>query len=172
MKPRFGTRAYVKTLRKLAKMPPVESIVAKPTNVGYQGKRNQWIGYNEFEENHTNDKRDYYRKEYLKSDHWRALKKRKLSVNNNCERCQSKKSLDVHHLDYKNLYDVELTDLETLCRKCHLKEHPPESLYEKLCRHERRKIENDNESWIPNLNPKGWITFKQFKTIDFVFNTA
>ena len=31
--------------------------------------------------------------------------------------------LDVHHVDYKNLFDVETGDLKTLCRPCHKKYH-------------------------------------------------
>lgn len=71
----------------------------------------------------VNDKRAYYREEYLKSDHWKELKVRKLVVNPTCEICNSKKFLDVHHLDYKNLYDVLLTDLQTLCRRHHAEQH-------------------------------------------------
>lgn len=77
----------------------------------------------EFPDNHVNNRRDYYRKEYLKSEHWRNLRKEKLAVNPACERCGYNKRLDVHHKDYKNLYDVTTGDLETLCRKCHDAEH-------------------------------------------------
>ena len=66
---------------------------------------------------------DYYWNVYLKSDHWKNLKKEKLLVNPNCEECDTDRYLDIHHINYKNLYDVALEDLKTLCRKCHSKEH-------------------------------------------------
>ncbi len=68
---------------------------------------------------YCNDNRDYYRKVYLKSQHWNDLKKEKLKLSPICEVCGSKRSLDVHHEEYRNLYDVLLVDLKTLCRKCH-----------------------------------------------------
>lgn len=71
-----------------------------------------------------NDKRWYYRNVYLKSDHWKALKLAKLTVNPICQECGSEKNLDVHHLAYKELYNVLLWDLKILCRPCHTKKHP------------------------------------------------
>lgn len=72
------------------------------------------------------DKRRYYRTEYLKSDHWKELRKKKITECPKCDKCPATKYLDVHHLNYKNLFDVELTDLQVLCRKCHVKEHAEE----------------------------------------------
>lgn len=69
------------------------------------------------------DKRYYYRNVYLLSEHWKKLKKNKLKESPICEICGASKNLDVHHLRYKNLYDVELKDLQTLCRKHHTNEH-------------------------------------------------
>ncbi len=37
--------------------------------------------------------------------------------------CGTRKRLDVHHLNYKNIHDVTVDDLQVLCRKCHNKEH-------------------------------------------------
>jgi 5-methylcytosine-specific restriction endonuclease McrA len=71
----------------------------------------------------VSDRRRYYREEYLKSEHWAELKAAKLVVNSSCERCVSPQNLDVHHLRYRSLYDVLLTDLMTLCRRCHDQEH-------------------------------------------------
>lgn len=67
--------------------------------------------------------RDFYRNVYLKSNHWFDLKNSKLKESNCCAFCLSTKKLDVHHLNYKNLYDVELNDLLVVCRACHLKLH-------------------------------------------------
>lgn len=71
----------------------------------------------------TNDHRDWYRNVYLLSEHWKSLRKSKLSANPTCELCPSKDTPDVHHLRYKNLFDVEVSDLMTLCRSCHDQEH-------------------------------------------------
>jgi len=72
---------------------------------------------------HVTDKREYYRKEYLRSDHWVNLRAAKLAKTKQCERCSSQVKLDVHHKVYRSLYDVTLEDLETLCRKCHHEHH-------------------------------------------------
>jgi 5-methylcytosine-specific restriction endonuclease McrA len=63
--------------------------------------------------------RTFYREIYLKSDHWKFLREEKLKQNPNCEKCQSTICIDVHHLQYRGLYDVKISDLQTLCRKCH-----------------------------------------------------
>lgn len=71
----------------------------------------------------VNDKRIYYREEYLKSEHWKKLRNDKLILNPVCERCGNKQRTEPHHLRYKNLFDVTIEDLMTLCRKCHYLEH-------------------------------------------------
>jgi 5-methylcytosine-specific restriction endonuclease McrA len=67
-------------------------------------------------------KQDY--KKYLKSASWR-LKKQELFniVGRNCEKCGSKKNIEVHHLHYKNIFKEKIEDLKVLCDKCHKKEH-------------------------------------------------
>jgi 5-methylcytosine-specific restriction endonuclease McrA len=67
--------------------------------------------------------RQFYREYYLKSDHWKVLRQQKLTLNPVCEECGSNRGVEPHHLNYKNLYDVDLSDLKTLCRKCHTKVH-------------------------------------------------
>jgi hypothetical protein len=94
------------------------------------------------------DKREYYREIYLKSDHWKQLKAKKLLANPLCERCGSNKFLDVHHLDYKNLYDVLLTDLETLCRHCHHEDH--ERAREEKRIEESKKVRHKKRSQSKN----------------------
>ena len=73
--------------------------------------------------NNTTDNREWYRTVYLRSEHWRNLKSRKLAARPFCERCNKSNHLDVHHIRYKHIFDVELWDLLTLCRKCHTEEH-------------------------------------------------
>ena len=61
---------------------------------------------------------------YLKSKHWKKLRLRKLqSVSFHCQHCGEigkEKNNDVHHEQYKNLIDVELSDLIVLCQHCHM----------------------------------------------------
>lgn len=62
--------------------------------------------------------------EYLRSDHWKNLRRKKYSTGNaRCSICGSKDSLEVHHLNYKNLYDVTTSDLRILCHDCHFTAH-------------------------------------------------
>ena len=65
----------------------------------------------------------YYRNIYLQSEHWKNLRKEKLEKNSVCEKCGSTLSLDIHHKEYGQLFNVTIKDLQTLCRVCHNKEH-------------------------------------------------
>lgn len=67
--------------------------------------------------------REYYRNVYLKTDHWKKLRQQKLLTNPVCEECGSANRVEPHHINYKSLYNVDLTDLKTLCRVCHTKIH-------------------------------------------------
>lgn len=66
--------------------------------------------------------REWYRWRYLKSDHWKELRKRKLRANPTCQRCPQP-AIQVHHLRYKSIFDVTLDDLESVCVGCHGREH-------------------------------------------------
>ena len=62
--------------------------------------------------------------QYLKSEHWRTLsRQRKEMDNHQCAQCFSREKLEVHHRVYRNLYDVQLKDIITLCQKCHARAH-------------------------------------------------
>lgn len=67
--------------------------------------------------------REYYQNVYLKSEHWKVLRREKLKLNHVCEKCGAKRYVEPHHLKYRNLYDVTVCDLLSLCRKCHREEH-------------------------------------------------
>ena len=58
---------------------------------------------------------------YLESNDWRKL--RNLKTNTFCAICASSGQLDTHHLNYKNLSDVDTSDLRRLCRRCHFLTH-------------------------------------------------
>jgi hypothetical protein len=84
----------------------------------------------------TTDNREWYRTVYLSSEHWKNLRRRKLAAQPSCEMCgrygAHHSYLDVHHVNYRNIFDVELTDLLTVCRRCHKQIHL-------MVRPERRK---------------------------------
>lgn len=70
-------------------------------------------------------KRKWYRRIYLKSLHWKRLKIRFFFFlgQKKCFMCGSVKRIQVHHLNYRSIYDVRLSDLQALCKRCHKKEH-------------------------------------------------
>ncbi len=62
--------------------------------------------------------------EYLQTDHWKEIRKKKLGKAwYKCEKCQSKKDLHVHHITYARRGEERMSDLEVLCKDCHEKAH-------------------------------------------------
>lgn len=62
--------------------------------------------------------------DFLLSDFWINLSRRKRELVPTCEKCGSSDALQAHHIRYTpNLFDVKMDDLVVLCRKCHEKEH-------------------------------------------------
>lgn len=61
--------------------------------------------------------------EYLKSDDWLTKRYLKRLRANRCGICGSTDNLHVHHLNYKNLVDVDMSDLRVLCKRCHFLAH-------------------------------------------------
>lgn len=59
-------------------------------------------------------------KEYLKTEHWSYMRKKKLRwVDYKCQLCNSEDKLEVHHRTYENLGCEEWIDLVVLCHRCH-----------------------------------------------------
>jgi 5-methylcytosine-specific restriction endonuclease McrA len=77
------------------------------------------------------DRRFWYREFYLRSRHWRAIRREKLEkAGYRCERCrlplfvkEERLVMDVHHLTYERLFHERLDDLQVLCRHCHNEVH-------------------------------------------------
>lgn len=63
--------------------------------------------------------------EFLKSDYWVKVRNKVLERDKFTCTCGSNTNLHVHHKTYKNHFKehLHLTDLITLCSKCHEKEH-------------------------------------------------
>lgn len=70
-------------------------------------------------------RREWYRQIYLSSDHWKALRAEALKNHGRkCGACHKPSLwLDVHHLNYREIFNVQVSDLQLLCRPCHDKEH-------------------------------------------------
>jgi hypothetical protein len=49
-------------------------------------------------------------------------KKMRSSRKDNCEECNTKKDLTVHHKDF-NRYNNNISNYQTLCQECHNKKH-------------------------------------------------
>lgn len=63
-------------------------------------------------------------KDYLETDHWKQLRKRKLRLSGyKCQICASKENLNVHHNTYENRGCEKDEDLVVLCNECHKKHH-------------------------------------------------
>lgn len=61
---------------------------------------------------------------YLNSSRWQRKRAAKLaSVGHRCEKCPSRKRLEVHHLSYAHFGDEPLEDLQVLCHSCHRRAH-------------------------------------------------
>lgn len=71
-------------------------------------------------------RRDWYRTVYLRSSHWSNLREEAFKHHGrSCSECKkTPRSLDVHHLQYRDIYNVTVEDLQILCRRCHNRKHP------------------------------------------------
>ena len=99
--------------------------------------------------------RAWYRTIYLKSDHWKALRKLALHTHGKkCHKCSKAVRLDVHHLNYRNIFDVEVTDLQILCRPCHKAEHQkPAKMTAKTARVVRKGL---NKTFHKSMSDPVW----------------
>lgn len=90
---------------------------------------------------------------YLDSDAWDTKRKQRLALDGHkCSRCQRDNvKLDVHHITYERIGRERMTDLISLCRRCHRREHGHDtSLPPKLRRAEtpdRLRPERAREQW-------------------------
>jgi len=73
--------------------------------------------------------KEWYHEVYLKSNHWKCMRKLCLFLAKNCcQECGEKHyqyNLQLHHLEYDNLYDEDPDDLLVLCKECHHNIHFP-----------------------------------------------
>lgn len=61
---------------------------------------------------------------YLQSNRWRSKRLERLAIDGyRCQSCRATGALEVHHKTYRNLEHEPMSDLISLCRKCHQDVH-------------------------------------------------
>ncbi len=101
--------------------------------------------------------------EYLKSDHWRNLRRIVFERDGHkCSRCPFRVLLHVHHTIYRARFeDTQPEDLIILCKKCHLAEHGmgSKTRRKKLAKWKKRQLkfrQNRNVKRLKNLRIGNW----------------
>lgn len=62
--------------------------------------------------------------EYLESPKWKEFRKKVFErYGRKCDKCQTTKNLQVHHLHYHNIFNEQLEDVRVLCKKHHDEVH-------------------------------------------------
>ncbi|MBU3106715.1 HNH endonuclease [Clostridium gasigenes] len=59
----------------------------------------------------------------MESKHWKKRTRALCNAGFSCQECGNRRSLQVHHLSYKNLGQEPDYDLKVLCRNCHRETH-------------------------------------------------
>ena len=76
---------------------------------------------------------------YLLSKEWAQIKLDLYIIRGRkCEVCAGERSLQIHHLTYKRIYNEEPEDLVILCRKCHVQAHKKDNVATAGARFENR----------------------------------
>ena len=95
---------------------------------------------------------------YLKSRAWLKIKKAVLERDDNkCTKCGERKHLHVHHKTYIRIYQEALSDLATLCRCCHEKEH---GIF-KGGKRKKKSKKKYSRIGLSYKEPKKWKVIKQ-----------
>jgi 5-methylcytosine-specific restriction endonuclease McrA len=90
------------------------------------------------------DRRTQYREVYLRSDHWKRVRREALErAGNKCQRCSASGPLDVHHRTYKRLGGELPSDLQVLCRTCHDAVHAFKAAKKAAAKRKRSNAEKD-----------------------------
>lgn len=90
-----------------------------------KGKKTKSVRKKDREEEKVVERVSY--REYLSSKRWRLKRQQALDhYGCICGRCGSTVLLQVHHKTYKRLGCELMSDLEILCRDCHVAEHQHE----------------------------------------------
>lgn len=67
---------------------------------------------------------------YLATNHWRETRQKALKHGSfECKECAATDNLHIHHLNYRNLGQERMRDLEVLCGDCHQRLHDSEVVF-------------------------------------------
>jgi len=88
---------------------------------------------------------------FLKTNYWITISRYVRKLYPNCNRCQSKENLHVHHKTYINhgIEALHLEDLQVLCNSCHSKVHYELKIKKKL---KREKKDKKRKNKIPIIS--------------------
>ena len=76
---------------------------------------------------------------YIRSPEWKAKREKAFQIlGRKCQRCGNIKKLEVHHLNYDNLFNESVSDVEIVCNNC----HPVED--------DKRATKKGYETWLRN----------------------
>lgn len=65
---------------------------------------------------------------YINSYAWQAKRRQRIFMDGAmCVRCKARHDLEVHHLTYRRFGSERLSDLITLCHRCHAAVHAHEN---------------------------------------------
>lgn len=103
--------------------------------------------------------RKEYREEYLNSEEWISLRNTILNSEPNCQ-CCFKKANDVHHMVYRNLVDIKITDLIPVCRNCHNLIH--EAIRDKWISQDVKDLELIKSKTLNINNDEKYKNFREF----------
>jgi hypothetical protein len=94
---------------------------------------------------------------YLKSSRWALVKRWMLDYSGGkCERCGSRKNLQIHHRTYERLgHELLPDDLQVLCGTCH------------KALHESRKWNARFNGWMDKVHGSDWEERLSLSTIEY-----
>jgi ssDNA-binding Zn-finger/Zn-ribbon topoisomerase 1 len=118
-------------------------------------------------------------KDYLKTKYWRGFRASVLSRRRYCQKCgilrTNKTIFNIHHINYKNLFNEKDEDIIVLCQDCHKKTHNTKKWKQKYrngedlafvrCRNPKDKIYNMSDVIMPcnRCGKEHAVFYKRYK---------
>ena len=88
---------------------------AWPIRLNYRVPSAEWVPRDEYKEKYH---------AYLKSPKWYAKRDARFAIDDwQCVRCGSAEEIQCHHVSRERMFNEELTDLVTMCKRCHHSRH-------------------------------------------------
>jgi len=124
--PEKNKKTYLKSSRKYRSENRIKC--NKVTEEWRKKNKEYYDDYNKAYRKENKEKIKKYQKKYYELNEekikfqryaYQKLRKKIINERKKCEKCGSKKHLDIHHKKYTNNGE----DLKLLCRSCHMKEH-------------------------------------------------